>query len=220
MRVKICGITRPEDARAVQRAGADALGLVLWKGSPRCVTPDQARLIVESLESSASGAPEPTGVFVNAGRDELLETMAAARLRRAQLHGDETPGYAASLPIAWYRVFAVAGQADPLALASQIAQYDAESFMLDAGSGSMPGGTGTTLDWRIAAKISMHLALNAAGGRRRLILAGGLTPDNVASAIRAVRPWQVDVSSGVESAPGIKDPGRIAQFIQAARGAA
>jgi phosphoribosylanthranilate isomerase len=213
VRIKICGITRPEDALAVRSAGAEALGVVFWKGSPRCVTAEQARAILEPLQGQE--ACEPTGVFVNAAAGEVRDTMATAGLRRAQLHGDETPRYAADLGVPWYRVFRVPEGADPLALVETIREFDAERFMLDAGDSARPGGTGRVVDWKLAAKIAMHLALK---GRPRLILAGGLTPDNVAEAIRLVRPWQVDVSSGVESAPGIKDAGKIGRFVQAVRG--
>ena len=212
VRVKICGITSARDAAVAAAAGADAVGLVFWKGSPRCVDPS----ILPEIVAAIPAAIDRVGVFVDPSGAEV-EEAAARGITMAQLCGSESPEFCEALPLPWYKVFRIEPGASPPSLVAAIRTYRSGTFMLDAGSASHPGGTGETLDWRAAAKVSIGAAL---GGSARLILAGGLTPENVATAMSMTRPWGVDVSSGVESAPGRKDAARVRAFVDAAKGAA
>jgi phosphoribosylanthranilate isomerase len=184
--VKICGITRQEDADAAVSCGADALGFVFWRRSPRYVDPDRARTIGRGLRRSVA----TVGVFVNQPADEVNSIARRAGLTMVQLHGDETPAYAEAIELPFIKA---------LTLGSDVAVdlWPPETLMLvDAHDPERRGGTGTRADWAAAASLAT---------RCRLLLAGGLTPANVAHAIAEVAPYGVDVSSGVESAPGIKD---------------
>lgn len=212
VRVKICGITNAGDAAAAVEAGADAVGFVLWERSPRFVE----RSLLAALTADLPAGVDRVGVFVDPSRAEV-DDAAAMGIGVAQLCGSESPAFCAALPLPWYKVFRVEPGASPPALIGSIKSYASDRFMLDAGDASRPGGTGETIDWRAAAKVSIGAAL---GGAPRLILAGGLTPDNVAAAIGMVRPWGVDVSSGVETAPGRKDHARVRAFVQAVKGGA
>ncbi len=211
-RVKICGITRVTDAEAAVEAGVDALGFVLWKGSARSVPAGTVAGIVSGLPPYVLRV----GVFVNEPAEALTTALRTARLDRAQLHGEEDDAYCAALGVDWYKVFRVGPGTEPSAVAAAVSRLGRRAFMLDTRASHTAGGTGVAFDWRIAAKIAMRAAL---AGRPRLILAGGLDPDNVAEAVRLVRPWAVDVSSGVEAKPGIKDPARIRAFVDAVRAA-
>ncbi len=201
VQVKICGITSIEDAELCVEAGADAIGLNFWAGSPRCVDRDTARAIVQAFGSTI----EVVGVFV----DAPLAAIEAARLELGfswvQLHGSEEPeALAALLPSAYKAV----GVSDSSAI-EEARRYPGMRLLLDARvPGAMPGGTGKTFDWAIAAKIAQE---------RELTLAGGLTPDNVADAVHQVRPRRVDVASGVERCPGEKHPTLVREFIAAAK---
>jgi phosphoribosylanthranilate isomerase len=197
------------DALSAADAGADALGFVLWKGSPRRVEPSALPGLIADLPA----AVDRVGVFVDATRAEI-EQAATMGIARVQLCGSESPEFCEALALPWYKVFRIGTGPSPAALVATIRSYASPTFMLDAGSASRPGGTGETVDWREAAKVSIGAAL---GGASRLILAGGLTPENVATAIGLVRPWGVDVSSGVESSPGRKDHGRVRAFVDAVR---
>ena len=211
--MKICGITRAADAEAAVDAGADALGFVFWEGSPRCVDARTVRTMSLGLPPYVSRV----GVFVNEERSSLLSKMREARLATAQLHGDEPPEYCRGLEVDWYRAFHVAKEIQAASVCERIALYGANVFMLDSREGATPGGTGRPLDWKAAAKVSLRTAGISGGAKSRLILAGGLTPENVVLAIKLVRPWAVDVSTGVETAPGIKDPSLMREFIAAVR---
>jgi len=200
--VKICGITRLEDALAAVRHGAHALGFNFWPGSRRYVSPADAAPIVRKLPPGVLAF----GVFVNASREELLAAIAASGVGVAQLHGDEPPALCAQLPIPVVKAIRVDG---PGALAA-LAAYEVSAFLLDA-PGPGFGGSGRTLDWALAAEAAR------AG---RVYLAGGLTPENVGEAVRRVRPFGVDVASGVELMPGVKDEEKMRRFIQAAKEAA
>lgn len=220
LHVKICGITRPEDAIAAVEAGADAIGLVLWRGSPRAIDPRE-------LDPVLSGVPDTVrrvGVFVDADRSAIESVLNTSRLTTAQLHGDQDEEFCRGLSVDWYRAFRVDDATEPTRLASRIRAFGNPSFMLDTRVPTTPGGTGRIFDWRIAAKVSMGLSLKGipqdGDETPRLILAGGLSPDNVGSAIRQVRPWGVDVSSGVEIAPGRKDADRMRRFIETVRSVA
>lgn len=198
VRVKICGITSPHDALVAQAAGADAIGMIFAPRSKRVVDRQRAADIVGSVGPFLT----TVGVFVDADLDEVIDLAGELRLGAVQLHGSEGPAYAAAVaPLT--RVI----RALPFTLAptpAAVADYPADAFLLDAAA----PGSGEVFDWRRAA---------AWRGDARLILAGGLTPHNVAAAIAALQPWAVDVASGVESAPGIKDPEAVRSFIAVAR---
>jgi phosphoribosylanthranilate isomerase len=200
--VKICGITSPDDARRAVDAGADAVGVNLWPGSKRFVDDAAARAIVAAVPPSVL----TFGVFVNAPPAEVARRLDALGLARAQLHGDEAPDAFAALP-AERLVRVVRVRAEPDFAAAHA--WGVPLFMYDAHVAGYGGG-GVTAPWPLVARLA----------RRPFLLAGGLTPDNVAAAIAAVRPDGVDVASGVESAPGRKDAARLRLFIDAARAAA
>lgn len=203
VKVKICGITNPEDAMAAVEAGADALGFVFFPGSPRCISPEQAAVIIRRLPPFV----QTVGLFVN--EEPATVNLVADRcgLDLVQLHGEETPDYCAAVTRRIIKAFRVK---DASSL-DEMANYRVAASLLDAWSPAAHGGTGTTFNWDIAA---------AAAAAQTIILAGGLTPENVAGAIAAVRPYAVDVSSGVESAPGKKDNRKLTDFIRAVRLAA
>lgn len=198
--VKICGITEMADARAAVEAGANALGFNFWRPGRRYIAPERAAEIIAALPAEVW----KVGVFVDEEPAVVLEIARKAGLTAVQLHGKEMPEYLESLEN--YRKLK-AFRVDANFAANQLARYRADAFLLD-GAGSTPGGTGNTFDWRQA------IAAKQFG---RVILSGGLAPENVGEAVRRVAPWGVDVASGVESAPGKKDPRRIEQFIRAAR---
>jgi phosphoribosylanthranilate isomerase len=199
--IKVCGITRLTDALHAVEHGATAVGFVLWPRSPRAVTVERAADIIAELPSNVM----TVGVFVNEPVDAIRQVVERARLTAVQLHGDEPPAYADALD--WPVIRAVS--VNDIAEASEAWSPDT-ALLVDNIDPVRRGGTGAAIDWSQAAVIAQ---------KRRVVLAGGLTPDNVASAIRAVRPYGVDVSSGVESAPGVKDFDKVAQFIANARGA-
>ncbi|ABC83820.1 phosphoribosylanthranilate isomerase [Anaeromyxobacter dehalogenans] len=199
-RVKICGVTRLEDALEAARLGADAIGFNFWPRSKRHLPPAAARALVARLPPFVTAV----GVFVDPTREELLAAMAASGAQVAQLHGDEPPELLEGLPFPVVKAIRVGG---PEAL-DQLARYPgAAGFLLDSASPGY-GGSGVAFDWALAAR---------AVERTAVVLAGGLTPANVADAIRAVRPWAVDVASGVEAAPGVKDRQLMARFVRAAK---
>ncbi len=202
MRVKICGIRRLEDALAAERLGADALGFNFWPSSKRYVTPAAAWEIVRRLPPLVT----PVGVFVNQPESEMIGIANETGMRVLQLHGNEPPDLCARLPFPVVKAVRV----DAVKTLSALASYEVAAFLLDTPSRGY-GGTGKPFDWSLAEGVSEIAPI---------ILAGGLTPENVAQAIAAVRPYAVDVASGVESAPGVKDEGKMARFIEAARSAA
>lgn len=224
-RIKICGITRSEDARLAWEAGADAIGLNFYPGSPRYVNPDEARRLLESVPSEL----QRVGVFVNADVDDICRTADRLRLNYAQLHGDEAVRelvkVAQQVPVV--RAFRVrTGDA------GRIAQWLDEcrnqgklphGVMVDAYQAGQYGGTGAAVDWPQWSSLQDQLirgfppAPDDPSLLVRFILAGGLTPENVTLAMRRARPWGVDTASGVESAPGVKDAARLRAFVAAAR---
>jgi phosphoribosylanthranilate isomerase len=200
--VKICGLTTVDDAVRCVELGADAIGLNFWSGSPRCTDVETARAIVEAVGDRA----EMVGVFVDSDFTEIREILQKTGLSWAQLHGDEPPELVeALLPRAYKAIGVKDGSAVELAR-----RYPGEHLLLDASVPGMPGGTGRTFDWTIAAEVAKE---------RKLTLAGGLNPDNVAEALRVVRPFRVDVASGVEMEPGRKDFEKVRAFIGAAKAA-
>jgi phosphoribosylanthranilate isomerase len=197
--VKICGITRAQDARLAEKLGAYALGFNFYEKSPRSVSPADAWKIRKSLNLTT----EAVGVFVNWKAEVIMYVAHALQLDAVQLHGDETPKQLAylqdDLPV--IKAFRVG----PGFSLSNFKKFRRASFfLLDAAAHNKFGGTGKTFDWSIAKKASSF---------QKIILAGGLTPENVAEAILAVRPYAVDVASGVESRPGQKDPGKLRAFF-------
>jgi phosphoribosylanthranilate isomerase len=200
--VKICGVTRLEDARRVADAGAWALGMVFWPGSERRCTLAEAEQITVALRRRL----ELAGVFVNAPLDEVADLAGALGLSMVQLHGDEGPAYCAEVArrtgAKVIKAHRVRSRADLQALGS----FHTDFHLLDAHVAGRWGGTGETFDWELAASRRSPIPL---------ILSGGLTPDNVAEAIAVTRPWAVDVASGVEARPGVKDPAKLDAFIAA-----
>jgi len=198
MFVKICGITRLEDAESAVDAGADALGFVFWPDSPRFVDPYRARAIVRRLPPFVTAV----GVFVNQPAAHVAGVAALVRLGAVQLHGEEDAAYAAAVGRPVIKAMAIGAlQADALEAWPQQTMV-----LLDALDPVRRGGTGRTVDWACAAGVA---------ARRRTLLAGGLTPGNVAEAVARVRPFGVDVSSGVESRPGVKDHQRLRDLFKA-----
>ncbi len=206
MRVKICGVTRKQDALAAVRAGADAVGFQFFAQSARYVTPERATEIRRPMPPFVA----VVGVFVNAGRDEILRTVQRVRLDYIQLHGDESPEFVralSDLAVGTIKTVRVGRQEDLKGLD----RYTVEAILLDAKVGKLYGGTGQTFDWSLVHGLRASVPV---------ILAGGLRPENVADAIRVTNPRAVDVCSGVESAPGVKSSDKIRAFVQEARGTA
>jgi len=203
-RVKVCGITRHEDAELAVELGAWALGFILWPHSPRAADP----VVAAGIAAAMRRRTELVGVFVNATLDEVAQAAEALHLSHVQLHGDEGPVYCAEVArrtgAKVIKAVRVAGPAD----FQDLERFHTDFHMLDTAARGLRGGTGETWDWALAAR------------RRRkipVILSGGLNAENVAAGIEAIDPWAVDVSSGVEAAPGIKDPDKLAAFMAAAR---
>jgi len=199
VRIKICGVTRAEDALAAVRLGADALGFNFWPGSKRHVTPAAARAIIARLPPFVTSV----GVFVNQTEGEMRAIAAESGIQVFQLHGDEPPELCARLPLPVVKAIPV----DQIRTLSRLLSYEVSAFLLDTPSRGY-GGSGEPFDWSLAEGVSEVAPV---------ILAGGLTPENVAAAVRAVRPYAVDVASGVESSPGVKDMARMSRFIAAVR---
>ncbi len=197
-RIKICGITRVEDALAVAHSGADALGLVFYPPSPRNVSIAQATELVRVLPPFIT----TVGLFVDADPDFVREVLAAVSLDVLQFHGDETPAYCVQFNKPYLKAIRVTAGVDLLQCAAHFS--GAQGLLLDAYVAGTPGGTGATFDWSL---IPKKLPLP-------MILSGGLDDANVAMAIRQTRPYAVDVSSGVEASKGIKNATKIATFIQ------
>lgn len=197
-RVKICGITRIEDAVTAVEAGCDALGLVFYPPSPRAVTPARARDIVRGIPPFVT----VVGLFVNAGREAIAETLRITRIDLLQFHGDETPEQCQGHGRPWIKALRMRPGLDLQRLRQDY--REAAGLLLDSYRKGVPGGTGECFEWdRIPADLAPEI-----------ILAGGLTPDNVGRAISRVRPYAVDVSGGVERDKGIKDPSRIEAFMR------
>ncbi len=199
--VKICGITNLADAEAAANAGADALGFVFYNNSPRFMT-------ISAVAGIFKKAPlriMRVGVFVNAPKDFVLRAVAECGLSLLQFHGDEPPEFCTQFGVMSMKAFRIL-DAETL---KELPKYSTDAWLLDACSAEKPGGTGEKFNW--------DLALEAQKFGRAIFLAGGLTPENVADAVRRVRPFGVDVSSGVESAPGKKDHQKIRDFIAKVR---
>jgi phosphoribosylanthranilate isomerase len=199
-RVKICGITNPGDAHHAVACGADALGFVFFPGSPRYVAPDMARRIIAELPPLVT----VVGLFVNETPGRIRETVEFCGLNTVQLHGDETPDQCSYPPWRVIKALRLKQQMP----AEVFSAFKVAALLLDAYIPDRFGGTGHLCDWAQAALVA---------ARHRVILAGGLSFENVAEAVRQVRPFAVDVSSGVEKQPGVKDPEKVARFVSAAK---
>ncbi|HVB37949.1 MAG TPA: phosphoribosylanthranilate isomerase [Vicinamibacterales bacterium] len=197
--VKICGITRLQDAELAVELGASALGFVFWPGSPRFIDPFRAKQIVKELPIGIT----PVGVFVDQPLDYVKGVASVARLGGVQLHGSERPEYAAQVPRAVLKAIPLEPGLEPAGIDDWPARV---TLLVDVHDPARKGGTGRTVDWSMAARVAR---------RRRTVLAGGLSPDNVGAAVAAVRPFGVDVSSGVEASAGVKDPARLKAFFAA-----
>ena len=201
--VKICGITSEADALAAAEAGADAIGLMFYEGSPRHVTLEQAKAISAALPQHVMRV----GVFVNADEAFVHQALTECMLNILQFHGDETPEECSRYPVMTLKAFRVQGE-ETLA---QLEAYPSAGYLLDAYVKDALGGTGATFNW--------DLAVRAQEFGKPIFLAGGLTPENVVEAVRKVQPFGVDVSSGVEIEPGRKDAEQMRTFVAAAKGA-
>lgn len=206
-RIKMCGITRKKDAEAGVEAGLDALGFIFYEKSPRNVAPDFVREVVATIAPFV----DCVGVFVDRDRQEVEEIVAYCGLSHAQLHGSENPKYCERLerfasPCRVIKAFRVGEQSTP----SEFSPYDdvVRGYLLDTYVKDSAGGTGKTFDWNIIQGLNLQ---------RPMILAGGLGPDNVLQAIESVSPYGVDVNSGVETAPGIKDHAKLYDFVSKVR---
>lgn len=202
-RVKICGITSVADGLAAAEAGADMIGLMFYEQSPRHITLAQAAEIARALPPFVLRV----GVFVNPAEDEVTRAIGECGLSLLQFHGDETPEFCTQFGLMSLKALRMR-DAESL---KTLAQFNTDAYLLDAYSPGARGGTGATFNW--------DLAVEAQKLGKPIFLAGGLTPENVAEAVRKVRPFAVDVSSGVESAPGKKDHAKVRAFIQSARNA-
>jgi phosphoribosylanthranilate isomerase len=201
-RAKICGITRHEDAELAVELGAWAIGFILWPGSKRAADEDVAAGIAAAVRRRV----EPVGVFVNASLDEIAHAADNIGLTHVQLHGDEGPAFCSEVArrtgAKVIKAIRVAGASD----FQDLERFHTDFHLLDTAKRGAFGGTGETWDWALAARRKR---------KAPVILSGGLTPENVAAGIAAVDPFAVDVASGVEASPGIKDPDKLAAFMAA-----
>lgn len=208
MKIKICGLTNLDDALAATEMGADLLGFNFYPDSPRYITPEACARLLAALRLHGSSTPA-VGVFVNADRSEVRRVVAACELDMVQLHGDEPPDFLAALGVPAFK--AVRPRTTDEAQSARVryaARATPPALLVDAFQPGLYGGTGAIGDWSAAAALA---------GQAPILLAGGLTPENVALAIAQVHPWGVDVASGVESSPGHKDQARMAAFVAAVR---
>ena len=215
VRIKICGLTNFEDALAAAEAGADLLGFIFYEKSPRNVDARTVAAIVQALQDFSPAtfhlSLRTVGVFVNPSLEQVVRTLDYCGLDLAQLHGEEAPELLAALPGRAFKVLRPRDAAEAASQADLFARFGpagGPDLLVDAYHPVLRGGAGKTGDWQLAAGLA---------SQHRLLLAGGLTPDNVAAAIAQVHPWGVDVASGVEATPGRKDHDRVRAFVAAAR---
>jgi phosphoribosylanthranilate isomerase len=209
IKIKICGVTRVDDAAMVAAAGVDFVGLNFWPSSKRYLQVDRAPAVAEAARGG--GVVGVVGVFVNARLDDIVALARTLSLDAVQLHGDETPQDAAAVAhqtgCAVWKAVAVGRRSD----LDRLDTWSLDAILLDTPTTGR-GGSGKVFDWKLARDA------RRAYPTRRFVLAGGLSPDNVRAAIDAVSPWAVDVASGIESAPGIKDRAKLAAFLTSVRG--
>ena len=199
-RIKICGITDPEGAALAVEAGADALGFNFVPGTPRRIAPEIAGAIIAGLPPFVACV----GVFLDQSLEDVLRAAAVAGVGAVQLHGTEGADFARRIPLKVIKAIAISDAASLRVMPG----YPAHAFLLDSHRAGEAGGTGRTFPWELAREARRH---------GRIVLAGGLTPENVTEAVRRVRPFAVDVASGVERAPGVKDPQKVRDFVAAVR---
>jgi phosphoribosylanthranilate isomerase len=199
-RVKICGITNAEDALSAVEMGADALGFIFYKGSKRYIDPARASEIISALPPLIS----LVGVFVNQGIDEIKKTAEMSGIDTLQLHGDESPEFCAMLPYKMIKALRVKDTVDT----DVVELYPVRAILFDRHSDELYGGTGRSFDWDALKNMKIS---------KKIILSGGLTPENVSRAIEMVKPYGVDVSTGVEDSPGRKNHIKMRKFIEAVR---
>jgi phosphoribosylanthranilate isomerase len=219
-RIKICAVTRPEDAAMAAAGGADAVGMIFHEASARNVTLERGARIVAALPPFVT----PVGVFVDAPREKIVETAEKLGMRTVQLNGNEQPEFVAALAgLAVIKAIRVnrGGLEDELrrwrhAIDGGLKLNNLAALVLEPGSTNAPGGTGTPNDWE---EIRKAQKIGAFDGLPPIIVAGGLTPQNVADVVRSIRPWAVDVSSGVEEKMGIKSTQKVRDFVSAVRSA-
>ena len=197
-KIKICGITNMEDAQVAADFGADALGFIFYKESKRYVDPQVAMSIISSLPPFIT----TVGVFVNQELDEISQIKETTGIQVVQLHGDETPEFVSSIPFNAIKAIRVKDKSD----LDKVAQYAGQAILFDTYSDKEYGGTGESFDWSI---------LNDMSSTKKIVLSGGLNPENILEAVKIVGPYAVDVSSGVEDKPGKKDHTKIKRFIEA-----
>ena len=203
LKVKVCGMTRVADAVLASELGATAVGLVFWKESPRCVSVSTARAVVEALPPEVT----PVGVFVDPDIRTVEDTVKDVGLRAVQMHGNESAGFCVELSRRiGADVLKAVSLRGPASVDHAVGLPESLTVLLDAHDPVKKGGTGRQVDWSLAAAVAR---------RRRVYLAGGLSPANLAEAVSAVRPHGVDVSSGLETAPGLKDAGLMREFFAA-----
>jgi len=198
--VKICGITRLDDALWAAEAGADALGFIFYEGSPRYLTPNDAAQIIGQLPAGV----QKVGVFVNRHRSVIERAIEEIGIGVLQLHGDERPEECQPFSVKVWKGVRVRFESE----IARLRDYDVDAFVFDAHLPGHYGGTGNTSNWTLA---------RAAARQHRIVLSGGLNPENIQQAIEFVQPWGVDVNSGVESAPGKKDPEKLKRLFEALR---
>lgn len=213
VRIKICGITSLEDARAAIAAGADMLGFNFYRPSPRFITGQDARNLIETVRAEIKALPRTVtmvGVFVNEPAESIVRIAAEAGIAAIQLHGDESVEFCRELKALLPDRFLIkALRARGQGVTERAAEYNVDAIMLDAFDAELRGGTGRTIDW--------HLARHTREAVPRLFLAGGLSPENVRAAIDAVQPYAVDACSALELSPGRKDAERMNAFVRAVR---
>ncbi|HJP19444.1 MAG TPA: phosphoribosylanthranilate isomerase [Nitrospinota bacterium] len=196
IKVKICGITNKEDALYAVECGADALGFIFYEKSPRYIAPDNAKTIIAALPPFVT----TVGVFVNKDFNDIRDMALLTGITVVQLHGDESPSYCNLVEGKLIKAIRVKNDRS----IEGLKKYDVDAFLLDSFDKNSFGGSGLTFDWKLAEKAKQY---------GKIILAGGLTPDNVEEAVKKVVPYGVDVSSGVEKKPGIKDNNKVKEFI-------
>lgn len=197
-RIKICGITRLEDAKVAANLGVDALGFIFHPQSPRFIPPEQARNIIRQLPPMINRV----GVFVNQTRETIMQIATQCGIDTVQLHGNETPEFCDTISLPVIKSFSIRPDSD----ISKLKEYRTQGILLDTWAPGMQGGSGVTFDWNIARK--------ACGMFSNIILAGGLGPTNLEDALRMVDPFAVDINSGVEIMPGVKNPHKIRDVVK------
>ena len=201
-RIKICGITNLDDGLEAIAAGVDALGFVFVPNTPRYITPSQAKLVIKQLPPFITNV----GLFVDSETDEIEDIVNHCKLDAVQLHGNESPEMCSQISLQTKVIKSFHVKKELQVLRNEIENYRVDAYLLDTFIKGKAGGTGQTFDWRIAEGLS-----------QRIILAGGLTPDNIGTAIAQLQPYGVDVSSGVEKSPGKKDTNKIYSFVRQVR---